>query len=246
MNKEKVAVLGEMVEPSLEWDELAYIVPMAISEELDALALDIQENGLREPILLWHGKVVDGRCRDLACTRIGERIRTKELDDDLSEEDVLRVVQSLNTRRNLSKTQKAMVGARNYMKDKSDGRKITINKAASRWGVSAQYIKDAIYLWNKCPEWAQLLFDGKAIDAGDDGKIYNIYQAKRLCKPDGYMDASIDNGQNMIDKIRTKQGVKEYERIIRNMNDISSKSEREIFIKNLVVEFVNSKWKSGE
>lgn len=241
--KRKYAVLGEMVEHSLEWDDLAYVVPMAIPEELDALALDIQENGLREPVMMWRGKVVDGRCRDLACTRVGERIRVKELDDELTEEDVERLVKSVNTRRNLSKTQKTMVAARNYLDTKGRGIKISIAKAAQEWGVSDRYVKHGIKLWEACPDWAQKLFDGEAIDLGNDGKIYNVYQAVKLCKPLGSKDDDRDNGARIIDIIKTQNGVKEYEKVIREFKNISTKSEQEHYIKTKIAELMNYKWR---
>ena len=47
--------------------EYAGLVPMASEKEQVALTIDIKANGLREPILLWRGEVVDGRCRMKSC-----------------------------------------------------------------------------------------------------------------------------------------------------------------------------------
>ena len=54
-----------------EIHEDAHILPLLEGEELDALASDIQAHGLIEPILLYEGKIIDGRNRLRACELIG-------------------------------------------------------------------------------------------------------------------------------------------------------------------------------
>lgn len=49
----------------------AAIFPLMTRTELDALALDIQENGLKEPIVLYQDKILDGRGRYAACMMTG-------------------------------------------------------------------------------------------------------------------------------------------------------------------------------
>ena len=47
----------------------AELFPLMDNVALAALIRDIKENGLQEPILLWEGKILDGRNRLKACER---------------------------------------------------------------------------------------------------------------------------------------------------------------------------------
>ena len=49
----------------------AEIFPLMSDEEFKGLVADIQEHGLREPIVLHDGKVLDGRNRVRACEELG-------------------------------------------------------------------------------------------------------------------------------------------------------------------------------
>jgi hypothetical protein len=49
------------------WHHYAKLFPCMDNEELSALAEDIRQNGLQEPVRLFEGKVLDGRNRVLAC-----------------------------------------------------------------------------------------------------------------------------------------------------------------------------------
>jgi hypothetical protein len=49
----------------------AMLFPMMAEEELAVLAEDIKKNGLLESIVLYEGKILDGRNRQAACERVG-------------------------------------------------------------------------------------------------------------------------------------------------------------------------------
>jgi ParB-like chromosome segregation protein Spo0J len=85
---------------------LAEIFPPLEGEEFSALAEDIKANGLRSPVVLFEGKILDGRNRWKACERIGVKPKTIEYRGD----DPLGYVISLNlNRRHLTPGQRAMV-----------------------------------------------------------------------------------------------------------------------------------------
>lgn len=62
--------------------ELAEMIPMMTNAELDELTESIREHGLMHPITLYEGKILDGRCRYIACLRSGVRARFVELGKD--------------------------------------------------------------------------------------------------------------------------------------------------------------------
>lgn len=60
----------------------AELFPEMSSEELEALTDDIRAHGLRHPITLYQGQILDGRHRYLACQQAGIDARYETLPDD--------------------------------------------------------------------------------------------------------------------------------------------------------------------
>ena len=87
------------------------IFPMMSDPEIEALAADIRENGLREPLVLHpDGRLLDGRNRMKACALAGIEPHTRVWDGHGSE---VAYVVSLNLRRrHLDESQRAMVAAK--------------------------------------------------------------------------------------------------------------------------------------
>jgi len=97
---------GEIVEVH----PAANLFPMMEEAALAELAADIAANGQREPVVLWEGKVIDGRNRLAACERVGVVPTFTAL---ASCPDPVAYVLSLNLhRRHLDTSQRAMVAAK--------------------------------------------------------------------------------------------------------------------------------------
>ena len=62
-----------------EMHPLADVVPPMTNEEYEELKDDIKTHGLREPITLHEGKVIDGKHRYRACVELGIEPDTREL-----------------------------------------------------------------------------------------------------------------------------------------------------------------------
>jgi hypothetical protein len=89
---------------------LAEIFPPMADDQFAALVADIRDNGLREPIILHDGQVLDGRNRYRACVEIGIEPMTRPWD---GRGDPLDYVVSKNLhRRHLNPSQLSMVGDR--------------------------------------------------------------------------------------------------------------------------------------
>jgi ParB-like chromosome segregation protein Spo0J len=56
---------------NLEFHALATLFPLLYTPGFDELVADIRAHGLREPIVMFEGKVLDGRNRYRACIESG-------------------------------------------------------------------------------------------------------------------------------------------------------------------------------
>lgn len=92
-----------------EFHEYCLMFPPADEITIEEMSYDIQKNGLSDPVVLYEGKILDGRNRYLACKKAGLKPRTVEYDGD----DPLSFVISKNLhRRHLTNAQKAMMASR--------------------------------------------------------------------------------------------------------------------------------------
>jgi hypothetical protein len=93
----------------LEVHEYSTLFPFLKGPAFDALVEDIGAHGLREPIVLYEDKILDGRNRYLACQALGMEVTTRPYDG----EDPIGFVLSVNLhRRHLDASQRAMVAAK--------------------------------------------------------------------------------------------------------------------------------------
>lgn len=82
------------------------------TEEFRGLVKSIRQYGLFDPILMWQGKIVDGRHRHKACLEAGVEPQYEYLVDDMSFDKVRdRVVGENILRRHLTTGQRAMIAA---------------------------------------------------------------------------------------------------------------------------------------
>jgi len=146
----------------------AALLPLLPDDELARLAEDIRSNGLREPIVLSHGKVLDGRNRLAACALADVKPRFT----DYQGSDPIDYVLSANVhRRHLTAGQRAMVavallpklearararqGARTDLRaDSPEGGRRARDFAARAVGVSPRSVADAKRLTAEAPELA--------------------------------------------------------------------------------------------
>jgi N6-adenosine-specific RNA methylase IME4/ParB-like chromosome segregation protein Spo0J len=96
----------------LEIHEAANLFPEMSAQEFEELKKDIGMNGLQMPILLYQGKVVDGRHRLRACTELAIQPRFEEM-NAANDAKVNQAVISINLRRrHLTESQRAIIAAR--------------------------------------------------------------------------------------------------------------------------------------
>lgn len=93
------------------WHEYANLFPMLDAPAQDALRADIQAHGVREPVIQFEGRILDGRNRYMAARDLGLEFPVAEFDGDAAE--ALAYVLSTNLhRRHLTESQRAAVAAK--------------------------------------------------------------------------------------------------------------------------------------
>jgi hypothetical protein len=175
---------------SLEARPEADLFPLMSGDELQALAEDIKANGLRQPIVLSDGEILDGRNRYRACQLAGVAPEFTEADGG----DPLALVVSLNVkRRNLSKGQLAVAAAEAWGMAVEEGKALEgsgkrsdlakssgvvqapADHFGALFGVSAAYVKQARALVQHAPEAAEAVKNGAADLRGS----YELYREER-------------------------------------------------------------------
>ena len=161
-------------------NELADIVPMANKIEQQVLENEIaKEKGLILPIVLWKGEIIDGRCRQLACVKLGIEMKVTELDSNLSYFEVMGKVKALNSRRNMTITQKVISAVRQSLKARN---KLSVKAIAKEWGIGDKILKNGRFIAKYRPEFIEPLFNGKTVTITNNNgyeiqtnKITSIY-----------------------------------------------------------------------
>ncbi len=191
--------------------ETAGLVPMAVASEQQALTNDIRDNGQREDATLYRGKIVDGRCRYKACSILGLELKVKELPNNMSITEVEAFVKSVNTRRNLTRSQKVIAAYRSMLKSK-----LSMAKVAARWAITSSEVSHGKFISVNRPDYAERLFQGEPIQVGYDKiKDKPIYSAsisrvkkyiesemETVVPPPGHQETELDEVSMLRNMIR--------------------------------------------
>lgn len=95
---------------TLEYHEAANITPLLTGQQYEKFRADIKQRGLQQPIVLYEGKILDGRNRYRACKAEGLLFETVQWENG---GDPIEYVKSANLHRlHLKTSQRAMVAAR--------------------------------------------------------------------------------------------------------------------------------------
>ena len=100
IHKEMILLFIEEQELRDQFHPYANFLPLMKKKDLLDLALDIKKKGLIHAIVRYHGKIIDGRNRYIACRMVNIEPHFIELDDTI---DAFEFVKSMNMRRDLSK-----------------------------------------------------------------------------------------------------------------------------------------------
>jgi hypothetical protein len=146
---------------------IAAMFPRLPEQELNDLAASIKEIGLKEPIVLWNGMIVDGINRDAACKIAGVKPSYQELNGT----DPVKYIFGKNaTRRHMTKGQLAMVVVKAEMETTSlqiqNFKRGTTRRLATTAGVDEFSISHALKIARYAPAWIDDVITGaKSMDS---------------------------------------------------------------------------------
>lgn len=228
-----------------EVDELAAIVALANEKEQLALVEDIKTNGQQEAAVLWQGRLVDGRCRQLACHTLGIDLKVRHLDDNLTRSEVAKIVKSLNTRRNLTITQKIVSAYKQQLRSRDTNEEI-----AKQWAISSMSLKNMKYVAKHLPNVVEPLFNGESVTLFDPEKGFDVTTNKtntvaRIVKKQLEANLLVVDRSEEVEfsadgVIKTEAGKNWY------YSTVNTLGIKDPMIKMLMVELANLKYRLGE
>lgn len=164
---------------------------MMSDDELGSLVNDIRDNGLRQPIYLYKGKVLDGRNRLQACKQAGVDPRFENFTGTESEATAFVISMNL-ARRHLTTAQKAVLAVRLLPQEKVsaqarmlEGRSIPTQSivegtrgeatdlAGARVGISGETVRQATLIYQSAPDVFQAM---------QAGIVRTLPEARRLAE----------------------------------------------------------------
>ena len=180
-------------EVPLPFHPLADLFPLLDGEAFDELVEDVRAHGVREPIWLYQGKILDGRNRYRAAAAAGVPCPMRPYEGD----DPLAFVISMNLkRRHLSASQRAMIAAKlaNMRQGERtdlpsfEGRSVSQEQAARLLNVGLASVERAKVVCDRgTPEMVEAVERGEvsvsaaAARAADDERIEEPVEALPRC-----------------------------------------------------------------
>lgn len=178
---------------SIELHKLTETHPVMSNEQFTALVKDIECNGQIQPVLVYRGKIVDGRHRFRALNLLeNESIKIQRLSNNMTLDDIAKLVNSTEMRRHQSPTQLAIKGYRLYKIGK-----LTQKEVTDRIGCSLANLKHVISL--------ESLGRLDIIELLEAGSKYNISRDSRFTKMTDSLLAIVSYVKEEIARIEALQ-----------------------------------------
>lgn len=201
---------------NLEFHPLANLFPLIEGAEFEQLVADIKANGVREPVITYEGKILDGRNRFKAANAAGVEVPFREYEGS----DPLGFVISLNLhRRHLNESQRADVAAQ--LAPLSHGQRadfasraanlpvLTQSDAATLLSVSERLVRSAAKVREKAPPEIQEAIQQGRIAVSDAAKIaHRPHEEQRAI-----MDKAQEGSRNLVAAARRVDIEKQREEI---------------------------------
>jgi hypothetical protein len=172
--------------------DICKIFPAMDDEEFRALADDIVKHGLREPIWLYEGLILDGRHRYRVCEEFGIEPKFREYEGG----DPVGFVVSMNLRRrHLTESQRAAVAAE--IANLGEGRPPTKKETPPIGGVSQAKAAEMLNVGTKSVERAKKVITKgtpKLIEAVRSGEVHVSAAAEIVDLSPAEQDKAVEAG----------------------------------------------------
>jgi len=145
-----------------EYHPISNTYPMMSKKEFSNLIGSMEDDGYDEkyPILLYENKILDGRNRYKASGE-AEVAPVFEKFEGTYEEAIGKSRQANSYRRNLDKSQKAMVASKEVLLSReAEGKNLSVKRASILHAVSEGYIKMAMKIIDEDDKLAKSVFEG--------------------------------------------------------------------------------------
>lgn len=151
----------------------ANATPIMTPEQYNALKLDIEKNGQIDPVILFRGKIVDGRHRyKILSELLYKTISGISMPNNSTLSEIKSLVKSKETHRHQTPTQLAIYAYRQMIKHNEDPKNkdkyMTQADAAKEFGVAVKQIGRTARIDTKLlrPDILDSLFDGNKFNIG--------------------------------------------------------------------------------
>ena len=175
----------------LEFHEIADGYPMTTDEEFIALVDSIEEVGQLENIILYDGKILDGRNRYLACSQLGIQPKIEVFNGTYDEAITLSNARN-GARRHLTSGQKAFTALYAIFSANDRGVRLTQNAAAKIYSVSYKYIQHANTVYTESRKLAEAVFRGNISLSKAYKQVLESKSSKELDENDFLQDTMKD------------------------------------------------------
>jgi len=193
---------------------MAMQYPWITGEKWESFRDSVEEHGIRVPMLVWKGKVVDGKNRQKAAMSAGKDCPHVELPESMAEADVEEYVDLMNReRRHEDSNVIAAIAAEKRLLEKEQTRRATEGRTeetddkpsaevvAARIGSNRRYVQDAVVLYNEAADLHAKVKEGELTVSKAMTELKGRRKEKTPeAKPEPASDRVVDGLGNKVPK----------------------------------------------
>jgi ParB-like chromosome segregation protein Spo0J len=195
---------------------LSEIFPAMDADELRVLANDIKAYGLREPVVVLDGQILDGRSRHAACELAGVEPETADYRGGTTPAELLAYVVGKNLhRRHLDTSQRALVAAKLVSTAHGGDRKsdqaanLPLDNAAGINGISQAQAAQALKVSERAVRDAKLVLDAapkeevREVERGEMAVSRAAREVRKKKKKRPARPNEVDGGKEFVRTVET-------------------------------------------